>query len=85
MTFLDHAATSLLKPPCVGRAVLRAMRSMASPGRGGYAPSRDAAETVFRCREAAAALFHMDDPSRVVFTMNATHGLNIALRTQHTD
>lgn len=81
MIFLDHAATSLLKPPGVERAVLRAMRSMASPGRGGYAPSRAAAETVFRCREAAAALFHMEDPARVVFTMNATHGLNLAVHS----
>ena len=81
MIFLDHAATSLLKPPGVERAVLRAMRSMASPGRGGYAASRAAADTVFRCREAAAALFHMEDPTRVVFTMNATHGLNLAIHS----
>lgn len=81
MIFLDHAATSLLKPPSVERAMQRAIRSMASPGRGGYAQAREAAETVFRCREAAADLFHMSDPSKVVFTMNATHALNLAIRS----
>ena len=32
-------------------------------------------------REEAAALFHVPDPSRVVFTMNATHGLNLAIHS----
>ena len=81
MIYLDHAATSLQKPACVERAVRHALRELASPGRGGYAASQAAAETVFRCREAAAALFHMEDPSKVVFTMNATHGLNIAIQS----
>ena len=40
-----------------------------------------AADTAFACREAAAQLFHVDDPERVVFTFNATHGLNIAIKT----
>lgn len=81
MIYLDSAATSLLKPASVGRAVLQAMRTMASPGRGGHAPAMLAAKTVYACREAAAALFHMEDPARVVFTMNATHALNIAIHS----
>lgn len=81
MIYLDSAATSLIKPAAVERAVLHAMRTMASPGRGGYEASSRAAETVYACREAAAALFHVPDPSRVVFTMNATHGLNLAVHS----
>ena len=81
MIYLDHAATSLLKPVAVERAFTRALRTMASPGRGSHEPAMLAAETVYRCREAAAALFHMEEPERVVFTMNATHGLNIAIRS----
>ena len=56
MIYLDSAATSLIKPASVGRAVLRAMRTMASPGRGAHAPAMLAAETVYACREAAALL-----------------------------
>ena len=81
MIYLDSAATSLIKPACVGRAVLHAMRSMASPGRGGHEPAMKAAETVYACREEAAAFFHAPDPSHVVFTMNATHGLNLAIHS----
>ena len=54
MIYLDSAATSLLKPSAVGYAMADALRSMASPGRGGHAPSMLAADTVFRCREKAA-------------------------------
>ena len=81
MIYLDSAATSLLKPIAVEQAVLRAMRGMASPGRGSHAPAMLAAETVLDCREAAAELFRAPDPEHVVFTANATHGLNIAIRS----
>lgn len=81
MIYLDSAATSLLKPLAVEQAVLRALRTMASPGRGSHTPAMLAAETVYDCREEAAALFHVPEPERVVFTMNATHGLNIAIRS----
>lgn len=79
MIYLDNAATSLIKPPSVERSVLSAMRTMASPGRGGYLPARRAAETVYECRETAAKLFHVKDPSDIVFTQNATHALNLAI------
>lgn len=81
MIYLDHAATSLLKPASVAYAMNDALRSMASPGRGGHQPAMRAAETVFRCRMAAGRLFHVQSPDQVVFTMNATHGLNLAINS----
>ncbi len=81
MIYLDSAATSLLKPPETAHAVSDALARFASSGRGIYGPAMDAAETVYRCRETAASLFHLPDPTRVVFTMNATHGLNVAIRS----
>ena len=81
MIYLDSAATSLYKPETVQTAVLEALHTMASPGRGAHAPAMRAAECCYACREALAALFHMDDPERVIFTFNATHGLNIAIRS----
>lgn len=81
MIFLDSAATTLQKPPAVARASVRAIRSMSSPGRGGHQASRLGAETAYLCRKAAAELFDVDDPEQVVFTFNATHGLNIAIKT----
>lgn len=81
MIYLDTAATSLLKPETVAPAVLRAMGHMASPGRGGHVPAMEAAACCYRCREKAAKLFHVAEPERVVLTFNATHGLNIAIRS----
>jgi len=77
--YLDSAATTLQKPPSVARAAAHAIDHLASPGRGGHKPAMVAAETAFACRREAAALFHVADPEQVVFTFNATHGLNIAI------
>ena len=81
MIYLDSAATSLQKPPEVWRAVRRAMEGAASPGRGGHPWGREAARLVYSCRERAAELFHVPGPEQVVFTCNATHALNIAIRS----
>ena len=81
MIYLDNAATTMIKPLAVSRAVMKAMQTMASPGRGGHAPAMQAAKTVFDCRMEAAELFHVPSPEQVVFTMNATHGLNIAINS----
>ena len=58
MIYLDAAATTFQKPRTVAAAVERAMHYMTTPGRGAYQEARLAAETAFRCRSEAAALFH---------------------------
>lgn len=78
MIYFDSAATSFQKPVTVPNAVLRAMRTCASVGRGGHAAAMAAAETVYQCRVMAAELFDAE-PEQIVFTMNATHGLNAAI------
>lgn len=80
MLYFDAAATTFQKPPSVRRAVLRAMETMASPGRGGHRQARLAEELLYDCRVQAAALFDCG-PEQVVFTMNATHGLNLAIKS----
>lgn len=81
MIYLDSAATTMQKPAAVALAMQRAMERMASPGRGSHRPAMLAAETVFSCREAAARMFGVDQPDNVVFTSNATHALNIAIKS----
>lgn len=81
MIYLDSAATTMQKPPAVHRAVTYALRHMASPGRGGHRPAVLAGNTAFACREAAAELFRVPNPENVVFTFNATHGLNLAIKS----
>ncbi len=81
MIYFDSAATTLQKPPQVARAVGRAVNQLASPGRGGHPPSQLAGETAYRCRELAASMFHIPNSEQIIFTMNATHALNIAIRS----
>ena len=81
MIYFDAGATTLQKPDAVRRAMYQAVNTLSSPGRGSYPATRRAEETDLRCRMAAAELFRVDDPARVVFTSCATHGLNIAIRT----
>ena len=81
MIYLDSAATSFQKPEAVGHAMETALRKMSSPGRGGYPEAMQAAETLLSCRTELAELFHVPEPEQVVFTMNATHGLNIAIKS----
>lgn len=80
MIYLDNGATSFLKPTVVWRAMAEASRTCASPGRGSYAAAAAADEAMYRCRRSVGELFDCE-PEQVVFTMNATHALNIAIRT----
>lgn len=81
MIYFDSAATSFQKPETVSHAMETALREMSSPGRGGYPEAMQAAETLLSCRTELAELYHVPEPEQVVFTMNATHGLNIAIKS----
>lgn len=81
MIYLDSAATTLQKPKTVKNATIRAMDTMASVGRGGHKPAMMAATTVYTCREEIAELFNLDTADNVIFTMNASHSLNIAINS----
>lgn len=78
--YLDNAATTYPKPPSVVRAVVDCMRRIGgNPGRGSHRLSNAAAELVYDCRVEAAEMFGAL-PDRVVFTENATHALNLAIK-----
>lgn len=79
MIYLDNAATTLVKPPCVIEAVANAMRSMGNCGRGVHEGALGAARIIFDARQKLAQFFGCGRSDRVVFTCNATEALNIAL------
>lgn len=81
MIYFDSAATTFQKPRSVAAAMEDALATMSSPGRGGYGAAMRAADAAFACREALAELYHLKNPEQVVFTMNATHALNIAIKS----
>lgn len=81
MIYLDHAATSWPKPPEVLAAMQDYLeRAGGNPGRSGHRLSIAAGRVVYDTREALAGFFGINDPLRVIFTLNATHALNIAIQ-----
>ncbi|MBN1151312.1 aminotransferase class V-fold PLP-dependent enzyme [candidate division WOR-3 bacterium] len=78
--YLDNSATSWPKP----REVTKAMKSfMEYPGsnssRGSHRMSIESGRMVYECREKIALLFGQADPTKVIFTSNATEAVNTVL------
>ena len=78
--YFDNAATTWPKPQSVIRAVTETMLGYGgNPGRGSHHLAQKSAELLYDCRAAAADFFGAS-PENVVFTMNATHALNLAIK-----
>ncbi len=79
--YLDNAATSFPKPPEVFEAMLRYGTQVgASPGRGLYAESREGAAIIRTCRERLAKFIGNPNPSNIVFALNTSDALNLAIK-----
>lgn len=79
MIYLDNAATTQRKPPCVIDAVAAAMREFGNSGRGVHDDALTAARAIYDAREKLARLFGCGRADHVVFTANSTEALNIAV------
>lgn len=79
MIYLDNAATTLHKPPEVAEVVKQAILTAGNAARGAHSVSLSASRTVFETRQKLAQLFSCPRPDHVVFTMNSTESLNIAI------
>lgn len=80
MIYLDNAATSFPKPESVYRAMDEVARSSGNPGRSGHALARRAEQEIEAARVRVARFFNAPSPERVIFTLNATDALNMALK-----
>lgn len=79
--YLDNAATSWPKPTLVYDAVDDFQRRLGvSAGRGGYTEAQEVGEAVEATRAAVARLIGAESPERIVFTLNGTDSLNLAIR-----
>ena len=80
MIYLDNAATTLRKPDTVIQAVSHALGTLGNSGRGVHDAMLDASRVIFDTRVKVANLFHAESPNEIVFTMNSTESLNIAIK-----
>ena len=81
MLYLDNAATSFPKPEVVYRELQDYLRrDGANPGRGGHQWAVRVEKTLDDTRSLLARFFGMDDYRRVIFTLNGTDSLNMAIK-----
>lgn len=81
--YMDNAATSFPKPSAVHQAMLHFATELgASPGRGAYAEAREAGRLMLECRQRLCQLIGADvaKPEQIIFTLNTTDALNLAIR-----
>lgn len=80
-SYLDNAATSFPKPESVYAAMDGFIRKIgASPARGSYPRAQESERCLVRGRSKLAQLLGIANPSRLIFTANATDAINIALK-----
>ena len=79
--YFDNGASSHPKPQNVYKNILNYMvGNGANAGRSSHSMAMAAAEKVYQARSRIATFFGMDAPENVVFTLNATHGLNTVIQ-----
>ncbi|MBD3315170.1 MAG: aminotransferase class V-fold PLP-dependent enzyme, partial [Chitinivibrionales bacterium] len=82
-TYYDNAATSFPKPPSVADATVRYLRETGGPyGRSAYPRAVEVSRDVEDVRDRLAGLLGVERAERIVFTPNATQGLNMILRSE---
>jgi cysteine desulfurase family protein len=78
--YLDNAATSWPKPPVVLEAIKDYLENAGGNiGRAGHHRSIAASRSVSLARETLSDLLGVESPDELVFTKNATEGLNLAI------
>ncbi len=81
MIYLDNAATSFPKPQRVYDRMDKYLREeAANPGRSGHRLSVAAEFQIVQARSLLAKLFNVKKAERIVFTLNCTDSLNIAIK-----
>lgn len=81
MIYLDNAATSFPKPSKVYDEVLNCMKNYAAnPGRASHAMALKASSKIMDTRQHISKIFNISNPLNIIFTSNATEGLNIGIK-----
>ncbi len=79
--YFDNAATSWPKPEKVYTAAEKYLRyGGTNPGRSGHTRSLQADRMVYDAREKAATILGAAVPEEIIFTLNATDSLNMAIK-----
>lgn len=81
MIYLDNAATSYPKPPCVLREVNNCIRKYCgNPGRGSHKLALAAADKIYDTRLMISEFLSYEKCENIVFTPNVTYALNLIIK-----
>lgn len=80
MIYFDNAATTMVKPQSVIDAVTIALSSAGNAGRSNTGEKFSTNDMVLDTRKKLAKLIHAESEKQIVFTMNSTESLNIAIK-----
>jgi cysteine desulfurase/selenocysteine lyase len=79
--YLDNAATSFPKPRAVHEAMARYATDLgASAGRGAYHEAVETGQQITTCRHRLSDLFNAQNPNHIIFTLNCSDALNLAIK-----
>jgi cysteine desulfurase family protein len=79
--YLDNSATTWPKPESVYQAVDHYQREIGAPnGRSAYREAVESNRIVERARRGVAGLINAAEPSHIIFTLNCSDALNLAIR-----
>lgn len=80
MIYLDNSASTLIKPKEVIKAVENSLLNFtANPGRSGHKESIKSAYEILKVREKVQNLVNTERPENVIFTLNCSEALNLAI------
>ena len=79
--YFDNAATSLHKPDSVKEIIIEILEAEAygNPSRSGHLLSQNTMMAIYESKKSLAKLCHIENPSDILFTENATFALNFAI------
>ena len=81
--YFDNAATTIHKPKEVIDKITEVMMSekYGNPSRSGHILSQNTMMAIYESKKELAKLVHIDNPSDIVFTQNATYALNFIIKS----
>jgi len=79
MIYADNSATTIMKPPEVGQAVLHAINNFGNASRSFYEAALTANREIFKTRMEIAELVGLSEPLNTAFTSSATESLNLVI------
>lgn len=81
--YFDNAATTIHKPKAVKERLIEVISSenYGNPSRSGHMLSQNSMMAIFDTKKSLARLCHIENPSDILLTENATFALNFAIKS----